>query len=115
MIEPESAGTDPPGQLFRLWVEFDVYAALGIPEGAPFGLTGGPPAWWQGCGVSGYDEADCLALLRREIFRGGPLPPLRRSIPNLDVSTLPDDIRAQVGVPVYRGVWFPANNRRPRD
>ena len=75
MIEPQSAGPDPPGQLFRLWVDFDLYAALGIPEGAPVGLTGSSPAWWQGCGFSGYDEADCLALLRREVFRGGRCRP----------------------------------------
>ena len=70
-------------------------------------------ARFEGCGVSGYDEADCLRLLGEEFFTGRPLPPIVRSVANVDVSTLPDRVRAKAGVPVYRGVWFPPLNRRP--
>ncbi len=99
--------------LVRLWVEFDVRAALGLPpETQVYGLTSVPP-WFEGCGVSGYDEADCLRLLREEFFAGRPLPPVARSVVGVDVSALPERVRAKAGVPVYRGVWFPPLNRRP--
>ena len=48
--------------------------------------------------MSGYDEADCLHLLSDALFGGRPLPPVQQSIPNVDVSTLPDRVRARVGV-----------------
>jgi hypothetical protein len=99
--------------LVRLWVEFDIEATLGLAKGQAFGWAGGPPLWFEGCGVSGYDESDCLRLLSKMVFGGLPLPPLRRTILNVDVSALPDRVRSRVGVPVYRGVWFPPLNRRP--
>jgi hypothetical protein len=101
--------------LVRLWVEFDLRAALGLPpEQQAYGLTlTSIPPWYEGCGVSGYDEADCLRLIREEFFPGRPLPPIVRSVVGVDVSALPDLVRAKVGVPVYRGVWFPPLNRRP--
>jgi hypothetical protein len=119
---PQSTGLDRPGDLFRLWVEFDVAARVAsnwrtCEPGKPFviGVTGGRPIWWDGCGVSGYDEDDCLALLREQVFEGQALPPILRWVPSVDVSTLPKDVRHAIGVSVYRGVWFPARNRRPPD
>ena len=61
-----------------------------------------------GCGVSGYDEDDCLALVRAEIFHGRPLPEIRSRVPDIDVSTLPEPLQSVVGNPASRGVWFPA-------
>jgi hypothetical protein len=105
--------SDDRSNLTRLWVEFDVQAWLGL-RGEAFGWAG-DRAILEGCGVSGYDEEDCLRLLSVEVFGGRALPPVRRSVHDVDVSALPDRIRAQIGVPIYRGVWFPALNRRPPD
>jgi hypothetical protein len=112
-VDNESQGANDRQGLFRLWVEFDIEPAFGLVAGQAVGWAGGPPIWAQGCGVSGYDEVDCLRLLSDVLFGGRPLPPLRRSIPSIHVSALPDRVRARVGVPVYRGVWFPPLNRRP--
>ncbi len=103
--------------LHRLWVEFDVEAALGHAEGQPwaFTLPAGAPGWLLGCGVSGYDRDDCLELLRQQFFTERAMPPIRREVPDVDVATLPELVRIQMGVTVYRGVWFPALNRRPPD
>jgi hypothetical protein len=111
-VDHGSQGPNDRQGLVRLWVEFDLEAALGLVRGQAFGWAGGP-MWVEGCGVSGYDESDCLRLLSDEVFGGRLLPPLRRSILNVDVSALPDRVRVRVGVPVYRGVWFPPLNRRP--
>ena len=117
-----STGIDRPGDLFRLWVEFDCRAYLvsrGVsvePEKPRIVMSiGGLPTWWDGCGVSGYDEGDCLALVREQVFEGRELAPILRRVPGVDVSTLPKHVRDAIGVPVYRGVWFPARNRRPPD
>lgn len=109
MVEHGSKGDSI---LTRLWVEFDVQAWLGLDEREPWGWMG-DLAILDGCGVSGFDEADCLRLVSDAVFRGRPLPPVRRSVRNVDVSALPERIRSEMGVPVYRGVWFPALNRRP--
>jgi hypothetical protein len=77
-----------------------------------FAVANTPP-WLEGCGVSGYDEADCLALVREELFEDRELPPIRLRVPSVDVSTLPDNVRRSLGVPVYRGVSFPSRNQLP--
>ncbi|MGO9874057.1 MAG: hypothetical protein ACLPVY_09685 [Acidimicrobiia bacterium] len=82
-------------------------------SGGVIGFTGGPhPAFTDGCGVTGYDEDDCLALLREEIFQGHPLPEIRNRVPDVDVSTLPEHLQHHLGNPVFRGVWFPPLNLR---
>jgi hypothetical protein len=49
-----------------------------------------------------------VALLRQQVFDGGPLPPTRRVIEDVDVSTLDaGHVRPNMGVPVWRGVWWP--------
>ena len=115
---PESTGLDRPGDLFRLWVEFDHLAylrsrGLTAKPGEAFVYGGFPPVWVDGCGVSGYDEDDCLTLLSAQVSEGRELPPVLRGVPMIDVSTLPKHVRDRMGVSVYRGVWFPALNREP--
>jgi hypothetical protein len=59
-----------------------------------------------GCGVSGYDEDDCIALVRAHLFAGRPLPECRSRVPDVDVSTLPATVQERLGNPASRGVWF---------
>jgi len=63
-----------------------------------------------GCGVSGNDEDDCLALVRARLFAGRPLPEFRDRVPDVDVSTLPATVQERLGNPASRGVWFPDLN-----
>jgi hypothetical protein len=104
-----SGAPDRPGELVRLWIEFDVVRHLGLHPGKPFGVFGrNAEVITDGCGVSGFDEADCLELVRHERFTGRELPPIRRMVLNVDVSTLPHRVRDRMGMSVARGVWFPA-------
>lgn len=104
MIEPERP------DLLRLWLDFDLTGHQ--PEPAASGnvrLDGGDPLWRalsRGVGVSGYDEADCLALV--ETWASNPLPPVKTLTRDPD----PDDLPAAAGgaVMVWRGVWFPSGN-----
>jgi hypothetical protein len=82
-------------------------------RGGVIGIVGnGPPVFSIGFGVSGYDEEDCLDLVRTEIFHGRPLPDIRNRMPDIDVSTLPEHIQQLLGNPAARGVWFPPLNLR---
>jgi hypothetical protein len=105
-----------PTETTRFWLGFDL-AGLG-PDVAFGGLSldGGSPAHrlcWRGVGVTGYDLDDCLALVA-DMLQPEPLPPLRTTVRDIDVSTLDVDSR-WLGVPVWRGVWYPdQNSRGPR-
>jgi hypothetical protein len=124
LLEPQSTGVDRPGDLFRLWLEFDLLRRHGqgmiavtterrvVPGQNLVGVQR-TAALLDGCGVSGYDEDDCLALVREQLFEGRELPAIPRRVPSVDISTLPKHVRDGMGVPVYRGVWFPALNREP--
>lgn len=83
-------------------------------SGGVIGIVGGgdPSPFFVGCGVSGYDEDDCLALVRAEIFDGRPLPGFRNRLPDVDLSTLPEPVQQYLGNPAARGVWFPPLNLR---
>jgi hypothetical protein len=84
-------------KLRRYWFEFD--APKEHPHAAEIVM---------GCGVTAYHEDDAVVLLRQQMFEGDPLPPIRRVIEDIDVSTLDENhIRPNMGVPVWRGVWFP--------
>jgi hypothetical protein len=82
-------------RLRRYWFEFDL------------------PEEWHGrlnlsCGVTAYDVDDAQRLLCERVFEGGELPPIRRLIEDVDISTLdPNHVRPNMGVCVRRGVWFP--------
>jgi hypothetical protein len=61
------------------------------------------------CGVTGWSERDALELVGNIYCEQG-LPPTPQSvIPDFDVSTLDDDqnVRPNLGVPVWRGIWYP--------
>lgn len=95
----------------RYWFTFDV-SGLGLAPGPPGAvrLDGGTLAWrlcGLGVGVTGYDEADCLGIIA-ELLDGEPVPPVLSRIRNVDMDSL--QLRSKVGVPAWRGVWFPALN-----
>ena len=65
-------------------------------------------AFTVGCGVSGYDEDDCRALVRAQLFAGHPLPEFRDRVPDVDVCR--HRLQQRLGNPASRGVWFPDLN-----
>lgn len=114
----QSARTgDQPGSLRRMWFRFQLPRGLreaaerngGRVAVAAVLLVGEPPfgVFTVGCGVTGYDEDDCLALVREEVFHGRPLPEILNRVADIDVSTVPEHLQQHLGNPVSRGVWFP--------
>lgn len=103
---------DAPG-LARCWFEFDL--SEHEPEVRPglIRLDGGTDAWRllaRGAGVTGYDEGDCLELVRRAL--GEDLPPVISTVRDVVI----DDVFArQIANPVWRGTWFPPLNIRAND
>lgn len=97
---------DAPG-LVRYWFEFDL-ADHTPPPADGVRLDGGDATYRllaRGAGVTGYDEADCLRLIERQL--GQPLPPVAVTV--REPSIEPDDAR-QVGNVAWRGIWFPPLN-----
>ncbi|MEU6189202.1 hypothetical protein [Nocardia sp. NPDC047038] len=85
----------------RFWIEFDGERESNF--------------WvelWQGVGVTGFDERDCLSMVADLLPRDAELPPVRRI--TVDIS-LAQRLRVNpptLGVPVWRGVWYPPWNLR---
>ena len=88
--------------LKRYWFEFDI-------SGENLSQFGYLPM--HGCGITAYDYNDALNIMRHFILRSDDLPKFTRIVENIDVSTLEDKhIIPNLGVPIWRGVWFPAYN-----
>ena len=90
--------------LKRYWFEFDFSTG----DLRSYGYL--PP---YGCGITAYDYADALWIMRHFILRENELPKFSQVIENVDVSTLKMQnisIELGLGVPVWRGVWYPAYN-----
>jgi hypothetical protein len=97
--------------LLRCWVEFDLEAdAPATPTSRDKPRRGHPSLSDSGIGVTGYDEADCLALIK-DLLDGEELPPILRLDWDVNVDAL--SVADEVGVPVWRGVWFPRLNLKP--
>lgn len=61
-----------------------------------------------GCGVTAHDIDDALQLIRDVVLQGGPLPPLKRVEPDIDISTLDaKHILPNIDSVLRHGVWFP--------
>src|SRR5438876_7460845 len=105
---------DQRGSLRRMWFRFNWPAAIreAIDRDGAVGLVGNGPVavFVDGCGVSGYDEHDCLTLVREQVFQGAELPDVCDRVPDVDVSTVPAHLREHLGNPTRRGVWFPELN-----
>ena len=86
--------------LRRYWFEFDLsqHGAL-TPE----------------CGVTAYDYEDAVNLMKETVFGNSHLPPVRNVVEDIDISTLDErQVRPNMGIPVFRGVWFPAMTAKSR-
>jgi len=90
--------------LRRYWFEFD-------PSQSP-----APAAVSElGCGVTAYDYEDALTLMKENVFGDGDLPPIQNVVEDIDISALDEErVRSKIGIPVFRGVWFPAEPSKPR-
>jgi hypothetical protein len=83
--------------LRRYWFQFDISQSRA--RLARYGL---------GCGVTAYNYDDAINLMKELVFRDGEFPPIRSCIEDVDISTLDEKhVRPNMGVPIYRGVWFP--------
>ncbi len=83
--------------LRRFWFEF----AAGNPEDLPPGVR-------MGCGATARTIDEATALVQQRVFGGATLPPIRRVVPDIDVSTLDaGHVRPNMGNPVVAGIWFP--------
>jgi hypothetical protein len=81
--------------LRRFWFEFDVEASRDA-------------ATRLGVGVTALDEARARSVIQQRIFHGGALPPVRKLLCDVDISTLdPGHVRPNMGNPVASGIWFP--------
>jgi hypothetical protein len=102
---------DDDEELVRCWVEFDL-TGHGPTTAEPglVSIDGGTLTYrllHRGIGVTGYDQADCLALIQ-QLIGDEPLPPLLRIDTDVDVDAL--GVADEAGVPVWRGIWFPRHN-----
>jgi hypothetical protein len=97
--------------LVRYWFEFGLDGLRPEPRNG-ISVDDGSLAYRfcsGGIGVSGYDEGDCLELVRAQI-PDEPLPPVLRSVRNADVAALRLDMRF-VAITAWRGIWYPPINR----
>lgn len=94
----------------RFWIEFDLPPLDDLLREPQRG--GGRLVLHGGIGVTGFDLADCLWMVRDLLLPGSPLPPVRRVVPDISLASFAPPARLGLGVPVWRGVWFPAYNLR---
>jgi hypothetical protein len=86
-------------KLTRYWFEFDIDV---IEEGLPPGIA-------MGCGLTAFSYEDALFILQNNIFIGKQIPPLKRYIEDIEISTLePGHVLPNIIMPSFhRGVWYP--------
>ncbi|WP_459545824.1 hypothetical protein [Nocardia sp. X0981] len=82
----------------RFWIEFDRDRATAL--------------WWTApyAGVTGFDERDCLAMVADLIPSYEELPPVRAITADISLAQELPVNRSALGVPVWRGVWYPPMN-----
>jgi len=62
----------------------------------------------RGCGVTAYSREDALNLLQQKLFKEDPIPQIIHVIEKVDISSLDEKhILPNIGVPTWRGIWFP--------
>jgi hypothetical protein len=100
-----------------MWLEFDVAEHAPKVEPDRITLDGGGLVWrafGQGVAVTGYDEADCLQLIRDNFQL--TLPPITVRVADVtwalleQRSTIAASAVALRSVMVWRGVWYPSPN-----
>ncbi|WP_069164091.1 hypothetical protein [Nocardia altamirensis] len=85
----------------RFWIEFDL-------ANGSFSWPLLPP----GVGVTGFDERDCLSMVADLLPYDTELPPVRRITVDISLAEKLPVNPPTLGVPVWRGVWYPPSNLR---
>jgi hypothetical protein len=94
----------------RFWIEFDLPPLDDLLREPQPGS--GLLRVHGGVGVTGFDLADCLWMVR-DLLPALTLPPVRRVVPDISLASFrpPAGLgQLGLGVPVWRGVWFPPDN-----
>jgi len=90
--------------LRKYWFEFDFSQSEVPPRGCKLGY-----------GVTAYGYEDALALVKEIVFEDCDVPPVRNVVEDINLSTLDEErVRSKMGIPVFRGVWFPTNPSKSR-
>jgi hypothetical protein len=83
-------------KLTRFWFEFD----------KPYNEL--PPGLAMGCGVTAWNYDDALNILRNPVFEDEYLPPFKKVVENIDVSTLEKGhVLPNIMPSNVRGIWYP--------
>ena len=87
------------------WIEF----ASPLPWG---GEELAPDTWFNKvCGVTAFTLDDALYVICAQRCCGRLLPPVSTAIEDFNLEALdPGHVRRHIGVPIFRGVWYPNIN-----
>ena len=91
--------------LRRYWVEFDVpESRVSLSDETETVMRD-----WRlaACGVTAFTVDDALQMIRELLYRDEPMPPIRKVIEDVDITTLDRHVRPNIGVPIWRGIWYP--------
>jgi hypothetical protein len=97
----------------RFWFEFEARLVPFEDQGARVDGPGPARPVTRGVGVTGEDERDCLGIVQAKIFDGLALPPVSRVVPDIDISTLGEQVLSNMEPPIWRGIWFPPGYADP--
>jgi hypothetical protein len=98
----------------RFWFEFEAGVVPFEDRSVHWHGTGSPVASGRrGIGVTGEHERDCLEIVQAKIFDGLALPPVSRVVPDVDISTLGEQVLSNMEPPIWRGIWFPLGYADP--
>jgi hypothetical protein len=62
----------------------------------------------MGCGVTAWSYDDAIIILQTIVFKDRAIPPIKKVIENIDVSTLDANHTLPNSLPVnVRGIWYP--------
>lgn len=66
-----------------------------------------PSGFMYECGVTAYNKADALRLLKNDVFPDAELPEIKEIIEDVDVRTLDEKhVQRNMRPHVFRGVWY---------
>ncbi len=85
--------------LRRFWFQFDI---------GPRDFSWPRTVLRAGCGVTGFSEEDCVAMIKDRIMKSQELPGIVKVVSDVDVRTLDaNHVIPNMSVPTVRGIWFP--------
>lgn len=89
--------------LVRYWIAF---ADDALPPPLPGAIWLDAPPGPKQVGVTAFDQADALDLVRERWWPEQSMPTVEAILEDVDVSAMPLDSRL-LGVPIWRGIWYP--------